>query len=144
MACNKCYQKSSLVAVTTRDLTVATGDYVEFDVNRVKTGISIAHTEGSGIIRLNGAGLYLIAFDCDFDVETSGAVSVQLYDRGVAVLGAEATAQAVADTPRNLHFTTLIDVKPSCCAIDNSSVLNIQISAAGTIINANITVVKQA
>lgn len=144
MACNKCYQKSSLVAVTTRDLNVLAGDYVELDINRVLTGISISHAEGSSIIRINSAGLYLIAFDCDFDIATSGPVSVQLYDKGVAVLGAEATAQAVADTPRNLHFTTLVDVKPSCCAIDNSSVLNIQISAAGTIINANITVVKQA
>lgn len=144
MTCNKCYQKSSLVAVTIRDVDVEIGDYVEFDVNRVHTGTSISHAEGSGIIRLNGAGLYLISFNCDFDITTSGAVTVQLYDKGVAVLGAEATAQAVADTPRNLHFTTLIDVKPSCCAIDNASVLNIQISAAGTIINANITVVKQA
>ena len=143
MAC-KCYQKSSLVATTIRDLAVDVGDYVQFDVNRVHTGVSISHAEGGSVIRLNSPGLYMLTFDGDFTIGTSGAVTVQLYNKGVMVQGAENTAQAVANVPYGIHFTTIINVLPNCCAVDNTSALQIQVSAAGEFNNASITVVKLA
>lgn len=143
MAC-KCYQKSSLVAITTRDAAVDAGDYVNFDINRVHTGVSISHAEGSSVVRLNSPGLYLVTFDGDFTIGTSGAVTVQLFNKSVIIPGAENTAQAVANVPYGVHFTTVIDVRPSCCAVDNAAALQIQVSAAGTFNNASITVVKMA
>lgn len=143
MAC-KCFQKSSLATITTRDLGVVAGDFIEFDINRVHTGVSISHAEGSGVIHLNSAGLYLVTFDGDFVIGTSGAVTVQLLRNGVIVPGAENTAQAVANVPYGVHFTTLINVLPSCCAVDNKAALQIQVSAIGTFNNASLTVVKEA
>lgn len=143
MAC-KCYQKSSLVAITTRDLTVEADAYIPFDVNRIQTGVSISHAEGSNVVRLISPGLYLVSFDGDFTIETAGSVSVLLLNNGVVVPGVQDTVSGTTAVPRGLHFTTVIEVKPSCCAVNNSAVLQVQINAAGTFSNANITVVKQA
>ena len=144
MACNKIYQKSSLVAVTTRDLTVAADDYINFDYNRVRTGVSISHAEGSNVIRLNSAGLYLVAFDGDFTIGTAGSARVQLLNNGVIVPGAEDVVSGTTAVPRGMHFVTLIEVKPSCCAIDNSAALSVTIDVAGEFEGVAITVVKQA
>jgi hypothetical protein len=55
-----------------------------------------------------------------------------------------ATVTGVAATTANLAFTALVRVLPSCCAIDNSGSLQVQITAAGTVSNANIVVIKEA
>ena len=143
MAC-KCYQKSSLVAVTTRDLTVAADDYINFDYNRVHTGVSISHADGSSVVRLNSPGLYLVTFDGTFTIGTAGSAKVQLYNKGVAVPAAEDTVSGTTAVPRGLHFTTVIDVRPSCCAVDNSAALSVGIDSAGVFSAVAITVVKQA
>ena len=143
MAC-KCYQKSSLEAITTRELAVNEGDYISFDINRIHTGTSISHAEGSPVVRLNSAGLYLVSFDGDFTITTAGSVSVQLLNKGVAVPGVQDTVSGTTAVPRGLHFTTLINVMPNCCAVDNSANLAVTISDAGTFSNANLTVVKMA
>lgn len=143
MAC-KCYQKSSLVAVTTRDLIVADNDYINFDYNRIHTGVSISHADGSSVVRLNSPGLYLVTFDGTYTIGTAGSATVQLYNKGVAVAGATDTVSGTTVVPRGLHFTALIDVKPSCCMIDNSAALQVQINTAGVFDVAAITVVKQA
>ena len=143
MAC-KCFQKSSLVAVTTRDLTVAAGDYINFDYNRVDTGKSISHADGSSVVRLNSPGLYLVTFDGTFTIGTAGSATVQLYNKGVAVPAAEDTVSGTTAVPRGLHFTTLIDVRPSCCAVSNEAALSVGIDVAGEFSDVAITVVKQA
>lgn len=143
MAC-RCYQKSSLVAVTTRDVDVAANDFVTFDINRVRTGVSISHAEGSTIVRLNSPGLYLVSFDGDYTIGTAGSANVILLNNGVAVPGVQDTVSGTTVVPRGLHFTTVIDVKPSCCMIDNTAALQVQIDSAGTFNAASITVVKLA
>ena len=143
MAC-RCYQKSTLVAIATREINVVAGDYITYDINRVHTGVSISHAEGSNVIRLNKAGLYLVIFDGVFTIGTAGSVNVQLFNRGVEVAGAEDTVSGTTTVPRGMHFATLIEVKPSCCAIDNEAVLQVQIDSDGVMNNASITVVKEA
>ena len=143
MAC-KCYQKSSLVAITTRDATVEANDFVVFDINRVHTGVSIAHSEGSTVVRLNSAGLYLVSFDGDYTIGTAGSANVILLNNGVPVAGVQDTVSGTTVVPRGLHFTTVIEVKPSCCMVDNTAALQVQIDSAGVFNAASITVVKQA
>lgn len=143
MAC-KCYQKSSLVAITTRDATVEANDFVVFDINRVHTGVSIAHSEGSTVVRLNSAGLYLVSFDGDYTIGTAGSANVILLNNGVPVAGVQDTVSGTTAVPRGLHFTTVIEVKPSCCMVDNTAALQVQIDSAGVFNAASITVVKQA
>lgn len=143
MAC-KCFQKSSLVAITTRDVLVAENDFVVFDINHIHTGVSVTHSEGSTVVRLNSPGLYLVSFDGDYTITTPGSANVILLNNGVPVPGVQDTVSGTTAVPRGLHFVTVIEVKPSCCMIDNTAALQVQIDSAGTFNNASITVVKQA
>lgn len=144
MACNKIYQKSSLVAITTRDLTVAENDFITFDFNRVHTGVSISHTDGSNVIRLNSAGLYLVTFDAVYTIGTAGSATVQLLNNGVEVPAVQDTVSGTTAVPRGLHFVTLIEVKPSCVAVNNNAALQVRIDAAGVFDTVAFTAVKQA
>lgn len=138
------FNKSSLSANATADQTVAAGDSVRYDNNRVLTGRSIKHSPGSAVVTLAGAGLYSGNFNANFTGQASGPVTFQLYRNGVPVTGAEATHQATANVPIAVSFPILELVRPSCVAIDNTAFLQVQVSAAGTINTANIDLVKEA
>ena len=138
------YSKSSLSTYSTADQTVAAGDFIKFDINRVHTGCSIRHFPGSAVITLASAGLYSGAFNANFTADASGATTFQLYRNGVAVPGAVAEHQATADVPIAVAFPILELVRPSCVAVDNAATLQIAVSAAGTINAANIDLVKEA
>lgn len=138
------FNKSSLSAYSIADQVVAAGDFVRFDLNRVHTGCSIRHCPNGTAITLAGAGLYQGAFNANFTADATGPVTFQLFRNGVAVFGAEATHQATADVPIAVAFPILELVRPSCVAVDNTAVLQVQVSAAGTINTANIDLVKEA
>lgn len=138
------FNKSSLSTYSTADQTVAAGDFIRFDINRVHTGNSIKHCPNSTVITLAGAGLYSGAFNANFTADASGATIFQLYRNGVPVEGAVAEHQATADVPIAVAFPILELVRPSCVAIDNTASLQVQVSAAGTINAANIDLVKDA
>ena len=142
MACK--IQKSSLVAVSPAGQALIVGSPVSFNTVRLHTGSAIEFNEGGTTVNLKSAGLYLLIFDADFTITTSGAATFQLFDKGVAVLGAEDTVQATQAEPIGIHFATIIEVKPSCCAVDNSSALQIQTTAVGNLINADVNIVKLA
>lgn len=67
-----------------------------------------------------------------------------LLRNGVAVPGAEATVTGATGDTYNISFATLLRVLPSCCVIDNNAALQVQATAAGTISNASLSVVKMA
>lgn len=138
------FNKSSLSTYSVADQTVAAGDYVDYDINRVHTGCSIRHCPGSAVITLTGAGLYSGAFNANFTAVASGPVTFQLYRNGIAVEGAEATHQATLNVPIAVAFPILELVRPSCVAIDNTAQLLVQVSAAGVINTANIDIIKEA
>ena len=138
------FNKSSLSTNSTAEQTVAAGDFIRFDINRVHTGNSIKHCPNSTVITLAGAGLYSGAFNANFTADASGATTFQLYRNGVPVEGAVAEHQATADVPIAVAFPILELVRPSCVAVDNTASLQVQVSAAGTINAANIDLVKDA
>lgn len=138
------FNKSSLSTYTIADQTVAAGDSVRFDINRVLTGCSIRHTAGAAIITLAGAGLYSGTFNANFTADATGPVTFQLYRNGVLVPGAEATHQATVNVPIAVAFPILELVRPSCVAVDNTASLQVVVSAAGVINTANIDLVKEA
>ena len=139
-----CNQKSSLAAINIAAQSIAANGVVNFSTNRIYTGISIQHTPGSSTITLTKPGLYLIAFDGDFTIGTTGAVTFKLQNNGVDVPAAESTIQATAAVPVGINFVALIKVEPSCCVVNNAANLQVVGSATGSLANANITVVKQA
>ena len=138
------YDKSALEAVTTTDQVVVADGLLNFATNTVLSGCSIGHVEGSNAVRLLKRGLYQVSVNVDVAPTAAGEIAIQLLNNGVAVPGALATVTGVAATTDNLAFTALVRVLPSCCAIDNTGSLQVQITAAGTVSNANIVVVKLA
>lgn len=136
--------KSSLVAISPAGQALIVGQAVRYDTVRVHTGSSIGFFAGGTNIALKSAGLYLVTFDGDFTIGTTGAVTFQLFDGEVAVAGAEDVVQATEAVPTGIHFATLLEVKPSCCAVDNTANITVRTNAVGNLINADINVVKLA
>lgn len=142
-----CYEKSSLNAVSIAEQTIAANGFVTFPVNNLLTGVAIRHVAGSSAVSLI-RGLYLVSVNADVIPAAAGSVGLQLVGTTESVTtninGAEAVVTGAADTTVNLAFTTLVRVRPSCCALNNLTTLQVQATAAATINNASITVVKLA
>ena len=140
-----CNQKSALTTVATAAQTVVANGYVNFTSNNLLTGIAIAHTAGSNSVRLL-RGLYLVTLNADISPAAAGDIGLQLVRDGVAVAvsGAEATVTGAVGDTYNVGFATLIRVLPSCCVIDNNATLQVQATAAGTVDNVSLSVVKLA
>ena len=142
---NCVYQKSALDAVTVPAQTLVADGYVDFATNRLQTGCSIQHVAGSNTVNLINHGLYMVSVNADVVPAAAEPITLQLLNNGEVVAGAEATITGVAADSAHVAFTTLIRVLKSCpCVIDNRASLQVQLTEAGTISNANIVAVKLA
>lgn len=140
MACN---QKSALTTVATAAQTVAANGFLNFPTNNILSGRSIAHTAGSTTASL-GYGLYLVTVNADLTPAAAGDIALQLVRNGATVPGAKATVTGATGDTYNVSFTTLIGVLRSCCAVNNVANLQVQATAAGTISNASMSIVRVA
>lgn len=138
-----CNQKSALTTVTTAAQAVAANGFVNFPTNNLLTGVAIGHVAGSNAVNLI-RGLYLVTLNADVTPTAAGDIGLQLVRNGAVVPGAEATVTGATGDTYNVSFATLIRVLPSCCVINNNSMLQVQTTAAGTITNASLSVVKMA
>lgn len=130
---------------TSTSQTVLTNSNLNFNINRIKTGCTVTHSEGTPTFSLNRPGFYFISFNCDASTaETSGNIVVQLRNNNELVPGAISTVNStVATDVETLSFTTIIQVKPSCCAINNSTNLTIiNTGVSATFTNANLVITK--
>lgn len=142
MSCNR-YRKSTLNAYTQSNQAVAANGLIPF-ANFKRTGESIRFNGGTSV-NIDKPGLYQVIFNgIVSETTTAGNVILQLHRNGIAVPGAIAEAQSGSATDiENLAFATIIEVSPSCCCVDNDSVLTVVNTGVGaTLANANITVVK--
>ena len=116
-----------------------------FAKNRVITGCTVTHIEGTSTFILKRPGYYYIGFNGEGATSgVAGAVSIELLNGGTTVEGATASAYSGAETePVNLSFSTIIKVLPSCDCVDNTASLTIRnIGVASTFENVNITITK--
>lgn len=141
---NKRNEKSSLDSVTIAAQALEAGDFIDFDTNRVSTGCSIRHIAGSNTVELLRQGLYLVIFSAEVEADAAGELTLQMVNNSIIIDGASATIDAAAATTYQVSFSTLIKVMPSNIFIDNNGHIQIGISAAGTVTNAHISVVKLA
>ena len=136
---------------TKNDLqSVALGGNVVFDETPVCPTRCITHREGSGIIRLNGAGnrqraRYLVAFSGNIQIPTGG--TVEEISLAIAVDGEALLSTQMIETPAaveefsNVSSQAYIDVPCNCCvtvAVQNTSEQAIEVQ------NANLIVVRTA
>lgn len=138
------YEKSALEAVTTTEQTLVADGFITFETNSILTGCSITHVAGTNVIKLGKRGLYLIAVNIDLSPTVTGDIAIQLVNNGVAIPGALATITGTAGDTYNLTVNALVRVLPSCCVVDNTASIQVQITEAGTVTNANIVVIKEA
>lgn len=128
---------------TITNQTVATNEALNFETNRVLTGCTATHVEGTPTFQLNKPGYYYVTFNATTVTNgAAGAVTIQLNSNGVAVPGAASTYYSEPDQPGNVNFTTIIKVAPSCCAVSNIArltVVNTGVNALYTNVNLNIT-----
>lgn len=136
---------------TNNDLqVVALGGNVVFDETPVCPTRCITHREGSGIVRLNGAGnrqraRYLVVFSGNIQIPTDG--TVEEISLAIAVDGEALLSTQMIETPAaveefsNVSSQAYIDVPCNCCvtvAVQNTSEQAIEVQ------NANLIVVRTA
>jgi hypothetical protein len=130
--------------------TVALNGNVVFDETPICPSRCITHREGSGIVRLNGAGSngrarYFVAFSGNIQIPTGGTVeeiSLAIAVDGEALLSTQmiVTPAAVQEFS-NVSSQAYVDVPCNCCvtvAVQNTSEQAIEVQ------NANLIVVRTA
>ena len=128
---------------TSTSHTILTNALIDFDINAVKTGCTVTHAEGTPTFSLNRPGLYYVAFNADALPTAAGDLVAQLRSNNELVPGAIATTTGTTTSTESLSFSRIIQVKPSCCSIDNSVNLTVINSGVGaTYSNANIVITK--
>lgn len=123
--------------------TVAANNLLQFNGNNILTGCSTTQS-GATTFKLNKSGFYLVTFNASAATSgTAGDVVVRLNNNGVAVPGATAIFNSSAATAiGNLSFITIIQVRPSCCAVNNQGNLTIEnagVEAVYSLVNMTIT-----
>lgn len=127
----------------TNTQAVVTDGLLTFTTDRILTGCTV--TRNGNTFQLNKPGYYFVTFNAvAAATATLGELTVELYNNGVAVPGAEAsTTTTVAGNNANYAFSTIIRVLPSCCAIDNTARLTVvNTGVDGTYTNVNINITK--
>lgn len=125
--------------------TFNANEVLTFTNNKILTGCTVTHTEGTGEFVLNKPGYYYVSFNANGSTSgTVGNMTVQLFNNGVAVPGAVATSYSGAvDQNENLSFSTIIRVLPSCRIVDNSVTLTVQNTGVEAVFNSlNIVITK--
>lgn len=129
---------------------VALGGNVVFDETPICPSKCITHREGSGIVRLNGAGSqrrarYYVAFSGNIQIPADG--TVEEISLAIAVDGEPLLATQMIVTPAaveelwNVSSQTFVDVPCNCCvtvSVENTSTQPIEVQ------NANLIVVRVA
>lgn len=125
--------------------TVAANELLSFAEDRVKTGCTVVHTPGSTTFALKRPGFYFVTLNADVTTsETAGNVVLTLQNNGTAIPGAVATSYAAAAVNvGNVAFSAIIQVRPSCCAVSNTTNLTVANTGVGaTISNVNLVITK--
>ena len=115
---------------------------LNFTTDRILTGCTA--TRNGQTFQLNKPGYYYVTFNAVAAATTTvGELTVELYNNGVAVPGAEASyTTTTAGENANYAFSTIIRVLPSCPLVNNTAnltVVNTGVDATYTNVNINIT-----
>lgn len=127
--------------------TVAANELLSFAEDRVKTGCTVVHTPGSTTFTLKRPGFYFVTLNADVTTsETAGNVVLTLQNNGTEIPGAVATSYAAAAVNvGNVAFSAIIQVRPSCCAVSNTTNLTVaNTGVSATISNISLVITKLA
>lgn len=135
-------QKSALRTVNTTSQTIAANGFLSFASNDLHTGCAISHAINTPNVRLL-KGLYIVSVEADVQATAAGDIAIQLVQDGAEVNGAKATVTAATGSTYHLVIPmTNIGVAQACPMV--RSLLQVQLTAAGTVSNTMLNVTKQA
>ena len=126
-----------------------TTDYVLDDLvtfNNIRYADCRVRLTNGSTFTINTPGRYYVAFNGVGSSATAASpFSVQLFNNDVAIAGvrSEITSTA-ADDPQTLSFSTIVNVLPSNCYINNITNLQVRVTSTdpGAIDNANIVIFR--
>ena len=129
--------------------TVASTDYVLDDVvefNSVRYSDCRVRITNGSTFTINTPGRYFVYFGGVGSSDTAASpFSVQLFINDVAVpaVRSEITSTAAEDT-QTLSFSTIVNVLPSNCYVDNTINLQVRVTSEepGTLENANLVIFR--
>lgn len=99
----------------------------------------ISHSSGSTGINIRYPGLYLVQFNADVTIGTTGPVTLQLNVNSNPVTAAKATSTVTASEVSNVSFNTFVNALPY---YNSMQTLTVNCDAAATINFANITILR--
>lgn len=105
----------------------------------------IKDTNGT-TFRISAPGRYLIMFNgVGASTGATSTFTVQLYQEGVARPETLSTITSVAaNNAATMGFSTIINILPSCCSINNTTNLQVMVTSAtsGTLTNPNLVIMR--
>lgn len=142
---SNCCNKNVLDTYNTSTLAVDVGSALSLQQNDVKVGNSICHAAGTTTITINCPGLYLVNFSAEgYATGGTGAIQVNLQNNGTNINGASSILGTSSSTNiGSLFFSKVIEVSPSCCAVNNTANLTfVNTDTAATYTSVNVNVIK--
>ena len=127
------YSTSSSVFTQNQPITFDTIRYKDCRIDESNSSTITITSPGRYYVFVGAAGL---------SGTTGTAFSIQLFQNGVEVPAVAATTSLATDT--TMSFSTIINVRPSCCAISNTTNLQVVVISAqsGTLTNRNIVIFR--
>ena len=127
----------SVVKVSSQALLA--NEFVVFDEELFKAVCMELMPTGTGV-RLPCKGRYHVSLDLDFTPTATGEFAVEILKNGVVLPAAVATNQGTLSEPTHVHVQGEFSVLKSCECIDNTALIQVAVTAAGTVSNANLVV----
>ena len=137
------YKKSLLNTYTVTEQDVVANGNLRFDNVNIDDGCSIDFTPGSTAVTIDKPGAYLVIADAIITTDAAGVATMQINRNGAAINGATSSVTTVIGNEYTLTASTIVKVLPSCCAVDNTTVITVaNTGIAATYSNANLIVIK--
>ena len=119
-------------------------DLVEF--NNIRYSDCRVRVTNGSTFTINTPGRYYVFFGGVGSSDTAASpFAVQLFNNDVAIpaVRAEITSTA-ADDPQSMSFSTIINVMPSNCYVDNTVNLQVRVTSTdpGALANANLVIFR--
>lgn len=137
------YSTHFINAVNTANQTLIAGGNLVF-TQVVAEGNCIGFATGTGTFTLPCKGVYAVYVSADVVPSATGPVIVSIVNNGTVVPGSIATNQMTEAENTHVALQGVIPVLKSCECVNNTAQVQVIISAAATVDNANIIIEKIA
>lgn len=119
---------------------------IVFDNKVEQTGCTSTANVPTNTITLNKAGFYIVNFNeiVSNDDYVNEFLNITMQNNGVDAYSAHAgaTSSSTSDI-ENIEFTTLVRVRPNCCAVGNTTRLQFNVTGFNVLVYfANVVVTK--